>query len=140
MTTTNSRAMHMAHIMHKDKPRFPWSEIMRRAWYFIHFRQALQQGFATFSFYKQDGSIREAKGTLFWPLIPQDKWPKETNVDHISKPNYSTITFFDLDKQEWRSFDICRFIGFVTLYQISEGSIKEKEAKRKQKTMQRVSD
>ena len=68
---------HPVHIMHKDKPRFPWSEILRRAWWFIGFRNRLSYGFATFSFWKKDGSIREAKGTLFMPLIPMDKWPKE---------------------------------------------------------------
>ena len=136
MTTTNSRAMHMAHIMHKDKPRFPWSALMRRAWYFIHLRQALQHGFATFSFYKQDGSIREAKGTLFFPLIPNEKRPgassRQTGGAASAEkgertPNHQLFTFFDLDKQEWRSFDICRFIGFVTLYSISEGSLKREK-------------
>ena len=75
MTTKSSRVMHMAHIMHQDKPRFPWSELVRRAWYFIHFREWLKNGICTFSFYKSDGSIREAKGTLNELLIPEDKKP-----------------------------------------------------------------
>ena len=122
-TNTNSRVMHMAHIMHQDKPRFPWSELVRRAWYFIRFREWLQNGICTFSFYKQDGSIREAKGTLHPLLIPEEDWPgnKPDALPLQGKGRergFSTIAFFDLEKQEWRSFNINHFIGFVTVYKL----------------------
>ena len=127
--TSSSRALRMAHLFRKDKPDYPWSDCVRRAWWFVHFRKQLAHGFATFSFFKKDGSIREARGTLFFPLIPADKHPKEKEPSAISYQP-SVFTFFDLDKQDWRSFDITNFIGFVTMYRIEEGK-KEKEKNQK---------
>ena len=128
--TSSSRALRMAHLFRKDKPDYPWSDCVRRAWWFVHFRKQLAHGFATFSFWKKDGSIREARGTLFWPLIPADKHPKTIDNGQLKIDNYSVFNFFDLDKQEWRSFDIRKFIGFVTMYRIEEGK-KEKEKNQK---------
>ena len=119
MEKNQSRVMKMAHIMHKDKPRFPWSETLRRAWWFIGFRNRLSHGFATFSFWKKDGSIREAKGTLFMPLIPVEKHPKGDVGVRCTVYGVQNFTYFDLDKQEWRSFDIRNFIGFITYYRIT---------------------
>ena len=126
--TSSSRALRMAHLFRKDKPDYPWSDCVRRAWWFVHFRKNLAHGFATFSFFKKDGSIREARGTLFFPLIPADKHPKEKCQMSNVKCQISTFSFFDLDKQEWRSFDITNFIGFVTLWEIKES--KEKSNKK----------
>ena len=128
--TSSSRALRMAHLFRKDKPDYPWSDCVRRAWWFVHFRKNLAHGFASFSFFKKDGSIREARGTLFFPLIPADKHPKTIDNGQLKIDNYSVFNFFDLDKQEWRSFDIRKFIGFVTMYRIEEGK-KEKEKNQK---------
>ena len=116
----SSRALRMAHLFRKDKPDYPWSDCVRRAWWFVHFRKNLAHGFATFSFFKKDGSIREARGTLFFPLIPADKHPKEKSQMSNVKCQISTFSFFDLDKQEWRSFSIANFIGFVSAYKLTE--------------------
>ena len=116
----------MAHILYtehakrvpitdKSNRRAHLRSTLRRAWYLIHFREWLAGGIVTFSFFKKDGTIREAKGTLHPLLIPADKMPKGSE-DYT--PNYSTIPFFDLEKQEWRSFNICNFIGFVSVYQL----------------------
>ena len=123
----SSRALRMAHLFRKDKPDYPWSDCVRRAWWFVHFRKQLAHGFATFSFFKKDGSIREARGTLFFPLIPADKHPKGENEKMRKCEN--AFSFFDLDKQEWRSFDITNFIGFVTLYSITEVRPDDKKKK-----------
>ena len=118
----SSRAMHMAHILKKNHQssisNHQWSDCVRRAWYFIRFNEWLSGGIVKFSFFKKDGSIREAVGTKDLRIIPKDKWPKGSDADHM--PNYSTVAFFDLDKQEWRSFNICNFIGFVTIWDIVE--------------------
>ena len=127
---TSSRVMYMAHLLYSHQlsavsyqltynPRIEWRKALKQAWWFVHFRQQLAHGFATFSFYKKDGSIREAKGTLFMPLIPADKMPKEKEPSAISYQP-SVFTFFDLDKQEWRSFSIANFIGFVSAYKLTE--------------------
>ena len=124
---SSSLAFHYAHQLQKHaaeqmllstktKP-VNWSERVRLAWYFIQFRKRLANGVVTFSFWKKDGSIREAKGTTNLLLIPEDKQPQ--GVEAVSH-QYSAILFFDLDKQDWRSFSITHFIGFVTFYELKE--------------------
>ena len=117
MTTNNSRALHMAHILHKHKPDFQWGDMLRYGWYFVRFRQALQQGLVKFSYFKKDGSIREARGTLCMDLIPDEKWPKGTKSSLV---NWSIVNYFDLAKGEWRSFAITEFIGYVEVLRLSE--------------------
>ena len=123
---SSSRALHMAHYLQahadeqqplsgKNKPQ-TWSDYVGLGWYLEFLRERLKDGVVTFSFWKKDGSIREAKGTLHPLLIPFDKLPKGMKaVSH--QP--SAISFFDLDKGEWRSFSITHFIGFVTIYKIT---------------------
>ena len=132
MKTPNSRVMKRAHILHKSQNAGrqlalntghqpvlrDWSNALKQAWWFELFGKKLGAGFATFSFFKKDGTIREARGTRFLPLIPADKWPKN-DPQHPHIPPPSVFTFFDLDKQDWRSFDISSFIGFVSYYQIT---------------------
>ena len=101
----------------KTKP-VTWSDRVKLAWYFVRFCQALNAGIVTFSFWKKDGSIREAKGTTHPLLIPLDKRPK-TN-DQSPMTNYQSIPYFDLDRNDWRSFSITHFIGFVTIYELKE--------------------
>lgn len=57
-----------------------------------------------FVFRKHDGSERRARGTCNLQYIPLKKHPK-----HII-PITSAIRFFDLDKAEWRSFEIGNLI------------------------------
>ena len=127
-----SKALLMAHYLQshaaeqqplsgKNKPQ-TWSERLRLAWFFVKFNEALKDGVVTFSFWKKDGSIREAKGTTLLLLVPKDKQPKGMKaVSH--QP--SAISFFDLDKGEWRSFSITHFIGFVTMYELrARGELK----------------
>ena len=111
--TKSSLALHYAHSL--DKPGFAWSDIVRHAWYFVRFREALKQGVATFSYFKKDGTIREAKGTLSELLIPEDDKPKGILP---RTPNYAVFTYYDLDRKAWRSFDLRSFIGYVEYYQL----------------------
>ena len=130
-TNPNSRVLHMAHILHTNRPDFQWSDMVRYAWYLHHFREALKAGVVTFSFFKEDGSIREAKGTLNGVLIPAEDLPK-SGADNSSLPArrdsaevYSAIPYYDIDKKAWRSFSITRFIGFVTCYKLVQCNLKE---------------
>ena len=120
MSNPNSRVLHMAHILKANRPDFAWSDMVRYAWYFHRFREALKLGVVTFSFFKEDGSIREAKGTLNELLIPREDLPKGS-PDY--KPNYKAIPFYDIDKKAWRSFRIDLFIGFVTCYKLEESGL-----------------
>lgn len=57
-----------------------------------------------FVFRKQDGSERHARGTCNLQHIPLDKHPKK------EIPVTTAIRFFDLDKEDWRSFEIGRLL------------------------------
>ena len=129
---TSSLALHYAHYLQKHaaeqmllstktKP-VTWSDRLHLAWYFVHFCQALKNGVVTFSFWKKDGSIREAKGTTHPLLIPLDKRPKGT--DKMVNGKWSMVNYYDLDRNDWRSFNITHFIGFVTIYELKEKSSK----------------
>ena len=124
----SSRALHTAHILYKNRieqsesllaydPRKELSISLKRAWYFERFRNWLKDGIVTFSYMKKDGSIREAKGTLNHLLIPTDKLPKGTST---AKPNFSSVAYYDLERQDWRAFNVCEFIGGVTRYELKE--------------------
>ena len=120
-TNPNSRVLHMAHILKANRPDFAWSDMVRYAWYLHHFREALKAGVVTFSYFKTDGSIREAKGTLNGVLIPAEDLPSsDCHPKHPTKESYSSVAFYDIDKKGWRAFNICRFIGFVTCYRVEK--------------------
>ena len=57
-----------------------------------------------FVFRKQDGTERRARGTCNLQYIPLDKHPKQ------NLPLTTAIRYFDLDKNEWRSFEIGRLL------------------------------
>ena len=86
------------------------SQALKYAWWFESFRTQLASGIYRFSYFKTDGSIREATGTLNFDLIPSDKLPKGSNE---YQPNYETFPYFDLSRNAWRSFRLDNFIGFV---------------------------
>ena len=122
MTTTNSRVMHMAHLLHRSRPDFAWSDMLRHAWYFVRFRQWLHEGLVTFTYLKLDNSIRDARGTLNEHLIPKDDLPKGTGTAAV---NYAVVKYYDIDRKGWREFDIRRFVGYVERF-----PLKEKRTKR----------
>ena len=105
----------MAHYLKKYDPRITtWQGAVMNGWYFVRFCKALNNGVIRFSFWKKDGSIREAIGTTDLLVIPKDKRPE--GVANKYTPNFSAICFFDLEKSEWRSFNIASFIGFVSIW------------------------
>ena len=88
------------------------SQALKYAWWFENFRNDLRIGVWRFSYFKKDGSIREARGTLNPALIPDDKMPS-SGASLDKEKSASSFPYFDLDKQEWRSFRLDNFIGFV---------------------------
>lgn len=66
-----------------------------------------------FQFRKKDGTIRDAVGTLRRDLMKQEDgtiWePKGPQKPECP----TTIGYFDLEKQMWRSFICTEFIGLV---------------------------
>ena len=128
--------MHYAHILYGKQiittypfriVKLDWKNAVKLAWYFVRLRKNLKDGIVEFTYSKQDGSFRNAKGTLHELLIPKDKKPKGDMSDSAAKPNYKSIAYFDLDKQEWRAFSIDKFIGFVTVYEIKESKAESRK-------------
>ena len=124
MKSKSTRALYMAHIYKKNAPMISWADCMRYAWMLVRFRQMLQNGFVTFSFIKKDGTHRMATGTLYPHLIPVDKHPGTSSGDQRT-PNFSVINYFDLDKQDWRSFRIDEFTGRYDVFQITRTEHRE---------------
>ena len=85
----------------------PWRERVLLGWRLVRFREQLRHGVLRFRYIKRDATIRIAYGTLRQDLIPTDQLPKGIVNRHTS---YGQITYFDLIRNEWRSFSITMFI------------------------------
>ena len=71
-----------------------------------------KRGVVRFTYLKQDGSERVARGTNYGEIIPPSKMPSGALARKIAlgqaEPNYCSIPYFDLDKEEWRAFSVER--------------------------------
>ena len=120
------RLMRAAHAMQKSNPvilrgvSITQSQAVKYAWWFESFRLKLQNGIYRFSYFKTDGSIREATGTLNPELIPEQDHPKDTlplqgkGQERGYLPAPGVFSYYDLEKKAWRSFRCENFIGFIT--------------------------
>ena len=115
------RLMSAANHLRKQNPvilrgrAITTSQALKYAWWFEDFRKKLSTGVWQFSYFKKEGSIRQAHGTLDFSLIPEDKRPKPlSSAQDVRPENYETFTYYDLDANGWRSFRLDNFIGFVT--------------------------
>ena len=71
-----------------------FGDALAHAWKVIKLQYALcSEAVVTFTYRKVDGSIREAVGTL--ETVPTPK-------GGFKKTNYSLLTYFDLQQQDWR--------------------------------------
>ena len=114
------RLMRAAHAIQKSNPvilrgvQITQSQAVKYAWWFEDFRNQLRNGIYRFSYFKSDGSIREATGTLNMELIPEDKRPSLQGGDGGRLLPPGVFTYYDLEKKAWRSFRYDNFIGFIT--------------------------
>ena len=60
-------------------------------------RRKLHEGIISFAFRKLDGSLRTAVGTTNLSAIPVEKHPTGAG-----KSSEKVVTFFDIEKREWR--------------------------------------
>ena len=90
------------------------STALRFAWWFESFRKDLATGVFRFSYFKVDGGIRQARGTLDFARIPVEQRPKAIRPDDYEECAQNTVfCYYDLDARGWRSFRLDNFIGFV---------------------------
>ena len=115
------RVATMANRIHEAHPTLKKSEYFKRAWDLYWFRQMLLNGIAHFRYWKVNKKLvnielrhpsvlREARGTLLMDVIPEAKRPKGGPYRY---PNFGTMSYYDLDKDDWRSFDVTRFDGIM---------------------------
>ena len=87
---------------------------LKYAWWFESFRDQLRKGVYRFSYFKKDGGIRDARGTLCIDLIPDEHRPLRGYDNDAALEPANTLRYYDLDAEGWRSFCLDNFIGFVS--------------------------
>ena len=81
------------------------SKCMKKAWQIAKLKQAMRNRVVSFSYWKKNGKIRHAHGTLIAALLPETK-----HTDKASNPG--VITYFDTDLNQWRS---CRANSLINV-------------------------
>lgn len=104
--SNNRLALLYAHRLYGMK----WSDCVKQGWRLVKFRNQLKHGVLRFRYIKTDATIRVAYGTLNPDLIPIDKHPIEIKNSKLKIKNYTAIPYFDLIRNEWRSFRITMLI------------------------------
>jgi hypothetical protein len=61
-------------------------------------RSRLRQGIISFAFKKLDGTLRTAVGTTNLSAIPVENHPTGSRAS-----SSTVVTFFDIEKRQWRS-------------------------------------
>ena len=90
------------------------SSALLDAWDLEHLRNAMRVSVVRFSYVKDNGDIREARGTLCFDLIPTEHHPKPlSGAPDVRPENYETFVYYDLDRQAWRNFKVINYIGYV---------------------------
>jgi len=117
------RLMRTAHVLQKgdDDHKYSQALALSTAWRFESFRDALSNGFARFTYYKKDGTFRTALGTRSLSLVPTDKLPKGDMSDGeaTQEDSVKAIPYFDLDKNEWRSFSVLNFVSLDRVWRFN---------------------
>ena len=116
------RLMRTAHVLQKgdDDHKYSQALALKTAWWFESFRDALSNGFARFTYYKKDGTFRRALGTRSSVLIPTDKLPKGEHEIETWEDIVKAIPYFDLDKNEWRSFSVLNFVKLEQVWRFND--------------------
>ena len=79
------------------------ADALKKSWLIAKAIKAMKQGVAHFRFVKADGSVREAFGSLV--DVPATKGVRATPA-HL-------VTYFDREKNDWRSFKAVNFLGLA---------------------------
>ena len=82
---------------------FTMSEALRQSWAVMKLRRAMKGGIVKFLYTKLDGTVRTAWGTLEDSRIPQTQGTGR-------KPNETLCTYYDSEKESFRSFKIANFL------------------------------
>lgn len=106
------RLMRSAHALKTSYPDYCWRANLTTAWRFEKLRKAMQADVIRFAYIKNDGSTREARGTLCNKYIPFKAQPKGVyEADGDDEP--LRFNYYDIDAGWWRSFYIDAFIDIL---------------------------
>ena len=95
---------------------FPRKKAFRRAYAVQRCLEALGSGKVRLRFYKKDGTLREAIGTLCKGYSEKhDNYEFKEKPDSARIIDYDLFLYWDLEEDGWRSFKASRFIGFEVL-------------------------
>ena len=103
------RIMNAAHELQKTQPRTQWPVRLANAWLFEKLRKMMQTDVIRFAYVKNDGSTREARGTLCPKYIPFKAQPKGA-YENDGEDEPLRFNYYDIDALWWRSFYIDAFI------------------------------
>ena len=99
-----SNVFKMAHSLYNEGKE-AFAVCLKRAWAVYRLKKQMLNGQVSFAFKKIDGSLRKAIGTI----KTYNGKAKETK----RKKNYSVFSYFDVQKQSFRSF---RIENLITTY------------------------
>lgn len=103
--TDKSKLFKIAHTLIRKAQASSLSEALRLAWKAIKIYAKMHTGKVEFSFRKLDGTIRKAVGTL----CDIDYTPSP-NAKTRGKPDDDVMCYFDVEKNNFRSFRIISLI------------------------------
>ena len=100
----NQWAFDLAHRL-MEEAEFEQSKAFRQAFLVLELLGQLGQGIVTFEYMKEDGTLREARGTLCQRLMPQAEADKVERHEK-REPDYYRLcyAYWDWEKQAFRAF------------------------------------
>ena len=95
----------MARYLMDEYDGMPFGVAMERSCYAFKILWLLGMGETYFVYIKDDGTIREARGTLNPDEIPADAYKGDGEPAQKPWPR-DVYTYWDLEKEAWRSFKV----------------------------------
>lgn len=95
-----------------DSLQVSWGQSMAMAWAIRRTKKALRAGKCRFCYLNTKGEERQAFGTLDSSLYPSFE---EKGGKAKSKKAPYLVGYWDIDRQGWRSFDIRKIKGVITI-------------------------
>lgn len=77
----------------------------------IDIKKALKNGVVTFSYTKNDGSLRVAKGTTKNSTLIAEGAASKGGENKVARAGYTS--YYDLDKQSWRCFAESKLVEII---------------------------
>lgn len=84
---------------------YTMSEALKVSWMHLKLKARMKKGIIRFFYYKVDGTVREAFGTLKESLMPETKGTGR-------KANDTLQTYYDTERMSFRSFKIANLVKF----------------------------